>query len=236
MAGWTYGFQSNYYKGATNPKGETEFDFRVGDFEFNALNFDYLVVSGAKAQFKGLGKMKMNGIEQSGILFTLTVIDGQLTGGGGTDKIRMKVYNKNGEVYYDNQPGSDADNPVTPVDAGSTIVVVNNDPTTPAPAPTQLGGVEKTVIQEEVVATKFNMKAFPNPTTNQFNLQVESDNVKERINIRVFDLSGRTVELLWNITSGQTLKIGSKYRPGMYIVEMIQGNNRKQLKLLKQPD
>ncbi len=52
----------------------------------------------------------------------------------------------------------------------------------------------------------------------------------------MFDLSGRTVELLWNITSGQTLQIGRKYRPGMYIVEMIQGNNRKQLKLIKQAD
>ncbi len=82
----------------------------------------------------------------------------------------------------------------------------------------------------------FNMKAFPNPTTNQFNIQLESDNMKEKINLRVYDLSGRTVELLWNITSGQTLQIGSKYRPGMYIVEMIQGNNRKQLKLIKQPD
>jgi len=60
--------------------------------------------------------------------------------------------------------------------------------------------------------------------------------VKEKVNLRVFDLSGRTVELLWNINAGQTLQIGSKYRPGMYIVEMIQGNNRKQLKLIKQPD
>ena len=101
---------------------------------------------------------------------------------------------------------------------------------------TQLGGVEKNGIQEEVVATKFNMKAFPNPTTNHFNIQLQSDNMKEKINLRVSDLAGRTVELLWNISAGQTVQIGSKYRPGMYIVEMIQGNNRKQLKLIKQPD
>ena len=49
-------------------------------------------------------------------------------------------------------------------------------------------------------------------------------------------MNGRTVELLWNVTAGQTLQLGSKYRPGMYIVEMVQGTNRKQLKLLKQPD
>ena len=91
----SYGFQSNYYKGATNPKGETQFDFRAGDFEFNALNFDYLVVNGAKAQFKGLGKMTNGLVEQSGIAFIMTVIDGDAPTGGGVDKIRMKIYNKN---------------------------------------------------------------------------------------------------------------------------------------------
>jgi hypothetical protein len=94
-----------------------------------------------------------------------------------------------------------------------------------------------TIAKEEVqVLTTFNLKAFPNPTMSHFKLQVESDNTKDKINLRVMDLSGRTVELLWNVTAGQTIQLGSKYRPGMYIVEMVQGNNRKQLKLIKQPD
>nr|MBA2501191.1 hypothetical protein [Chitinophagaceae bacterium] len=41
----TYGFAMNYFKNSTNPKGETQFEFKVGDFEFNALNFEYLVIS-----------------------------------------------------------------------------------------------------------------------------------------------------------------------------------------------
>jgi hypothetical protein len=120
------------------------------------------------------------------------------------------------------------------LDGGNLVVHSGFNVGSASTGPSQ---VQKQIETETISEQKtFNMKAFPNPTTNQFNVRVESDNVKEKINLRIFDLSGRTVELLWNINAGQTLQIGSKYRPGMYIVEMIQGNNRKQLKLIKQPD
>jgi hypothetical protein len=230
----TYGFQTNYYKGATNPKGETWFVLNNGEFEFNALNVDYLVVTGAKAQFKGLGKMNRNGIEQSGIAFILTVTDGQLTGGGGTDKIRMKIYNKNtGEVYYDNQPGaSDADAPVTVVEnnsLGDGIVVVSTS--TAAPSMTETVMLEKEKIAD--VPTTFGAKAYPNPSVNQFTVEVTSDNRKDVVRMIVYDLSGRIIERNNNLTIGKTIRLGGNYRPGVYIVEMIQVNNRKQLKLIK---
>jgi hypothetical protein len=43
----------------------------VGSFEFNALNFEYLVISNSMAQFKGTGKM-ISG--QSGVGFTMTLL------------------------------------------------------------------------------------------------------------------------------------------------------------------
>ena len=52
----SYGFAVNYANPA-KPKGETQFEFKVGNFEFNALNFDYLAIGGAKAQFRGTGKI-----------------------------------------------------------------------------------------------------------------------------------------------------------------------------------
>jgi hypothetical protein len=116
-----FGFNSSYAKNATNPKGETWMKFILGEFEFNALNYDYLVVAGAKAQFKGFGKV--NGV--SGYEFTLTVIDGDIKGGGGVDKFRLKIWRKTtGVIVYDNQMGaSDADDPVTPVGSGSSITI-----------------------------------------------------------------------------------------------------------------
>jgi hypothetical protein len=50
------------------------------------------------------------------------------------------------------------------------------------------------------------------------------------------DINGRTIEVRNNLNVGQTLRLGGDYRPGIYIIEMIQGNNRKQLKLMKQGD
>lgn len=61
------------------------------------------MVSGARAQYKGSGSV--NG--QSGYGFLLTVSDGNLTGGGGTDKFRLKVTDATGQVIYDNLVGAD---------------------------------------------------------------------------------------------------------------------------------
>ena len=116
----SFGFNSKYTN-ATNPKGETQIKFAVGGLEFNALNYDYLAISSARAQFRGFGKV--NG--ESGYNFILTVIDGQLTGGGGVDKFRIKIWNKTtGALVFDSQTGaSDAADPSTPVGTGSSIVI-----------------------------------------------------------------------------------------------------------------
>ena len=115
-----FGFNSKYTK-ATNPKGETQINFSNGNFEFNALNYDYLSISGARAQFKGFGKL--NG--DSGYNFILTVIDGQATNGGGIDRFRIKIWNKvTGAVVFDTQFGaSDSADPTTPLGDGSSIII-----------------------------------------------------------------------------------------------------------------
>ncbi|QNA44166.1 Ig-like domain-containing protein [Lacibacter sediminis] len=215
----SYGFQNNYFKTATNPKGETQLEFKNGDFEFNALNFEYLSVSNAKAQLRGTGKIT-NG--QSGINFIMTVIDGALDGTG-KDKIRLKIFNKNtNEVYFDNQSGaSDAADPVTVVNSGSTIVI---------------GGTGKTRNEEEPVITAvptFEVITAPNPSDSYFTLTVKSSNTTDRILVRVMDELGRVVEQKENVMSGTTIRFGDKYIPGMYFIMVQQGNNSKAVKLIR---
>ena len=62
------------------------------------------MVSGAKAQCQGSGTI--NGTGNYG--FLLTIIDGQAPGGGGTDKFRMKIWDKLqfNTIIYDNQMGA----------------------------------------------------------------------------------------------------------------------------------
>jgi hypothetical protein len=85
-------------------------------------------------------------------------------------------------------------------------------------------------------ATTFEAKAYPNPTTSQFNVKLESSNTIDPINIVVYGINGNVVEQKQKLTAGQTIQLGALYRPGVYILEMIQGNQRKQLKLVKTPD
>jgi hypothetical protein len=220
----SYGFTVNYFKGATLPKGETQFELKVGDFEFNALNFDYLSIAGARAQFKGSGRI-IGG--QSGINFIMTVIDGQLDGSG-EDKVRIKIFNKNtGQVYYDNEPGiSEADNPATKVTPGSQVVISGT--------PVQTGAAV-TRVESRTEATDLQLKVLPNPTQDAFQVFVQSDNKQDKIILDVFDLYGRRVERRL-LTGEHTLGLGAHYSPGTYLIRIVQGNKQRDAKLLKLPD
>lgn len=227
----SYGFTLNYFKNSTYPKGETQFEFKTGSFEFNALNFDYLVISNSMAQFKGIGKI-IGG--QSGIGFTMTVVDGQLDGTG-VDKIRMKIYNRsNGHIIYDNLPGaSDAALPTQPVGINSTIVISGTNSGLTR-SNTSTGYSEMETTTEAGFTGNLVVTVFPNPSTNNFSIAVQAD-LKEKIIMHVVDLHGRIIERR-NVTTNSRLNFGDSYRPGLYIIRIFQGKLHKELKVIKLPD
>jgi hypothetical protein len=75
--------------------------------------------------------------------------------------------------------------------------------------------------------------AMPNPSANYFIINIKGGNALEKMKLRVTDVLGRSIEQKDNIQTNSTLKIGNNYFPGVYIVEVIQGENRKQIKLIK---
>jgi len=103
----SFGFVSKYKKGANVPDGDTEFNFHVANFNFHSTAYQWLVVAGAKAQYKGTGTV--NGTGNYG--FLLSAVDGQVNGGGGFDKFRIKIWDiNNGDaVVYDNNLGASED-------------------------------------------------------------------------------------------------------------------------------
>jgi hypothetical protein len=114
-----FGFVAKYQKGATVPTGQTEFQFQAGNLNFHAESYQWLVVGGAKAQYKGSGTI--NG--EAGYSFMLSAIDGALPGGGGADKFRIKITDGAGNLVYDNQLGAaDSADPATVI-AGGNIVI-----------------------------------------------------------------------------------------------------------------
>src|SRR4029079_11474277 len=98
-----FGFVAKYLPGNNVPTGDTEFQFKVADFNFKSTSYEWLVVSGAKARYRGVGTV--NGVP--GYEFELTAWDGQAPGGGGVDRFRIKIWSGNpGNVIYDNLMGA----------------------------------------------------------------------------------------------------------------------------------
>lgn len=115
-----FGFVSKYQKNAEKPTGQTEFQFQAGKLNFHSSSYDWLVIAGPKAMYKGSGNI--NGAGDYG--FMLSAIDGQVNGGSGIDKFRIKIWNKGtGEVLYDNQMDALGDaNPTTALSGGSIVI------------------------------------------------------------------------------------------------------------------
>ena len=226
----SYGFTLNYFKNSTYPKGETQFEFKVGNFEFNALNFEYLVINNSMSQFKGTGKI-IGG--QSGVGFTMTVVDGQLDGSG-VDKIRMKIYNRsNGSIIYDNQPGaSDGALPTQAVGANSIIVISGTNSSLTQTNTTQKAGME--TASPEVLG-KLNVIAYPNPSATNFTISVNSNSEKEKITLQVVDMYGRIIETR-NVNARSPIRFGDRYNPGTYFIRIIQGKEHKEIKVVKLSD
>jgi PKD repeat protein len=117
----SFGFVSKYQKGKSIPDGNTEFQFKTADFNFSSTAYDWLVVTGAKAQFKGVGTI--NGSGEYG--FMLTAIDGQINGSDGVDKFRIKIWDKStGDILYDNQMDAE-DNAVPTTELGGGSIEIH---------------------------------------------------------------------------------------------------------------
>ena len=116
----SFGFVSKYQKGTSVPTGRTSFRFHAADFTFESTDYQWMVIAGARVQYKGSGTV--NGV--AGYGFILTAVDGKISGGGGVDRFRIKVWNKaTGNIVYDNQIGT-ADNadPAKPISAGNIVI------------------------------------------------------------------------------------------------------------------
>jgi len=115
-----FGFVSKYLPGASVPSGNTQFRFQTANLDFKSRDYEWLVVAGARAQFKGSGTI--NGAGDYG--FLLTAIDGQVSGGGGVDRFRIKIWERaSGEIVYDNQNGQpDSGDAATELGGGSIVI------------------------------------------------------------------------------------------------------------------
>jgi hypothetical protein len=120
----SFGFVSKYLKGAKVPTGQTQFDFQVADLNFHSSTYDWLVVAGARAQYKGTGTV--NGVGPYKFLLTAMDADVNKSDTFDVDRFRIKIWTEDASgvqsVVYDNALGSDADTSTTEISGGAIIV------------------------------------------------------------------------------------------------------------------
>lgn len=70
-----------------------------------------------------------------------------------------------------------------------------------------------------------------NPSSGSFTLNASSYADAPLI-LSIIDISGRVIERQ-HLTANQIIKIGGRYRPGVYLAQIIQDTKRKVIKLIK---
>jgi uncharacterized protein len=115
---WTDGafsFDAQFLKDATVPTGSAT--LTVPDGTLVSSSYDWLSLSGNRAVFQGIGVF--NGTPGYG--FLVSVRDGGTP--ASADSIRVKIWEPDGDVEYDSQPGAPVNAvPTTPLTSGNVAV------------------------------------------------------------------------------------------------------------------
>ena len=82
------------------------------------------------------------------------------------------------------------------------------------------------------LANEFSARIVSNPSPNYFELQL-SGNAGSKIQVKVYDLQGRMIEAKPSLQPNQTLKFGTFYSPGIYLLQITQGTQMQTIRLIK---
>jgi hypothetical protein len=147
---------------------------------------------------------------------------------GRTDSIAIEVRNGAGQlIYSSNWTGIRTNERML---SGGNIQISGSNISTPAIRRANDEIITAMPLGNEKV---FDLKVFDNPTLHGFGLQPLSTDKQSRMLLRITDVNGRLIAVYDQLKDGQNLKIGDDYIQGVYFAELIQGNQRKVIRLLK---
>ena len=89
------------------------------------------------------------------------------------------------------------------------------------------------IVLEAEQPNAFDLKLYPNPGRDVFTIIAQTDNIHDKIEMRIIDVSGRIVEVNKNINPNQSFSVGKNLSAGIYFVELRQGDKQLIKKLLK---
>ena len=226
-----FGFVSKYKKGQSTPDGNTKFVFKVADLNFKSTSYDWLVIAGPNAKYKGSGAI--NGEGDYG--FMLTAVDGTITGGGDEDNFRIKIWEKEDEtVVYDNQADAADDANATDGIEGGSIVIHK------AALKKALRGDEEETVQIELPEVYNLAQNYPNPFNPSTEIHYSLPESAE-VHLEVFSVTGTHVttliqahqeagayKLTWYGKDGS----GNAVSAGLYLCHMKAGSFQKTIRMM----
>jgi hypothetical protein len=133
-------------------------------------------------------------------------------------------------IVYDNGLNADENSTAITALSGGSIVIHEVKSTRPESVRTPQQ-IAPNVLA--ATANKLTLQAFPNPAITHFNLKLESNNTRDAITVRVFNQLGQVVDVKRNLFSGQVIQVGAAYKQGTYFVEVVQGEQKQSLQLVK---
>jgi hypothetical protein len=90
-------------------------------------------------------------------------------------------------------------------------------------------GLPQQLAQE---AGNLSVRVLSNPAFSHFDLQINGK-AGNTLQVRTYDIAGRMIETRSAVPSNQTLRLGTSYHPGVYIVEIVQGAEKQVIRLVK---
>ena len=89
-----------------------------------------------------------------------------------------------------------------------------------------------TVRSTDLRETDLVIRTLANPSPNYFDIQIKGE-AGNNIRLTVYDNMGRVIETKSLLPTNQTVRLGSFYNSGVYLVEIVQGKQKQTLKLVK---
>jgi hypothetical protein len=86
--------------------------------------------------------------------------------------------------------------------------------------------------EDGLLENNFDITVYPNPTGMQFTFRIDAPGI-DKYNLRIFDLTGRMVESFENLSVKEKFSCGDKLKSGIYIGEIMLGDTRRLLRLIK---
>lgn len=94
------------------------------------------------------------------------------------------------------------------------------------------GAEMTTKVEVAELNVNFEVKAWPNPSIDAFNIKVTTNNTTDKVNIQVIDVTGKQVHS-GTVDTSQTYKFGETLQSGIYFIKVDQPDNSKTIKVIK---